>query len=684
MQRFVVGAEKLYENDDEVDEAVEGLPSLYWPGSHVGGKQGAAEEDEEGVEWGRGGPRVLSILEVEPDAKHVVELVREGVESGLVNTVMLRDAGLRTAVMLKTAQTLRTLCQSLGTRFIVDSRLDVAALSGADGLQLSSSLSSTPMTASKAREFMRSMNLASAPGGPSPSTTPHPMIGISVTSLEGALLAQRQSPDYIVLSAPLAAEGSALYQDPVRFFKAVRRNVLCQLIASSSLCELIGGPQKALSLGADGILLPADVLDRELLRLLSAKKVVVEQAVPVPTGDRLWGAIALIAGGTVGAGIIALPVKTAAAGFFPSAAALMATWAYMTVTALLLVELSVWFGPHASLSTMARLTLGKLGKNIMQPLYVFIYLATLTAYVSESAGFLASFGSRLGLTMAPWAWALTSTVLHSGVIYAGSEPVDVANRYCLIGAVVSYVALVYLCGQAIDPSLLMRTNWRHTLSPLPVMVVAFTFHNMVPSLIAYLGSAQQVAIAVVVGTFIPLLMYLTWQLIIMGTVPYDPAMKTAAQILGALGDSLGTHGLLLVQVFAFLAIVTSFLGVGMGCMHFVADIIRGLNIRKVKNLPDAQRRLVPLVATFLPPLLVGVTCPGVFVSALEFSGTFRMVMFGILPAIMVWSGRYVRGKKPWLPGGRLLLSLVVALAVCVISVEWSKKLGGIIIAQAAA
>ena len=29
-----------------------------------------------------------------------------------------------------------------------------------------------------------------------------------------------------------------------------------------------------------------------------------------------------------------------------------------------------------------------------------------------------------------------------------------------------------------------------TIAPLPIMVVAFTFHNMIPSLMSYLGSRK--------------------------------------------------------------------------------------------------------------------------------------------------------------------------------------------------
>ena len=87
----------------------------------------------------------------------------------------------------------------------------------------------------------------------------------------------------------------------------------------------------------------------------------------------------------MGAGIIALPVKTAAAGFVPSAVALVAVWAFMNCTALLLLEMSLWFGPKSNVTTMALKTLGRPMKFICAALYLFIYMATLTAYIAEGA-----------------------------------------------------------------------------------------------------------------------------------------------------------------------------------------------------------------------------------------------------------------------------------------------------------
>eukprot|EP00897_Mesotaenium_endlicherianum_P004229 jgi/Mesen1/3834/ME000207S02840 len=55
----------------------------------------------------------------------------------------------------------------------------------------------------------------------------------------------------------------------------------------------------------------------------------------------IFGAMALITGTTVGAGILALPAVTAPAGFFPSATVLCSVWAFLVVEALLLAEVNI-------------------------------------------------------------------------------------------------------------------------------------------------------------------------------------------------------------------------------------------------------------------------------------------------------------------------------------------------------
>mmetsp|Transcript_42704 Transcript_42704/g.76561 ORF Transcript_42704/g.76561 Transcript_42704/m.76561 type:complete len:111 (+) Transcript_42704:2281-2613(+) len=86
-------------------------------------------------------------------------------------------------------------------------------------------------------------------------------------------------------------------------------------------------------------------------------------------------------------------------------------------------------------------------------------------------------------------------------------------------------------------------------------------------------------------------------------------------------------------------------------------------------------RLVPLLCTMTPPLLVACAAPHIFFAALEFSGAFRLILFGILPVLMAWKGRYILGKKSFVIGGKPVLGLILCVAFTVLSVDWGGRLG---------
>src|SRR5271155_5572244 len=105
------------------------------------------------------------------------------------------------------------------------------------------------------------------------------------------------------------------------------------------------------------------------------------------SGDKLRpgsviGGILLVAGSCIGAGMLALPILTGLAGFFPSLIMFLSAWVFMTLTGLLLVEVNGWFDRRVNLITMAGHTFGKFGKTLSWVLYLFLFYALLVAYVS--------------------------------------------------------------------------------------------------------------------------------------------------------------------------------------------------------------------------------------------------------------------------------------------------------------
>lgn len=75
--------------------------------------------------------------------------------------------------------------------------------------------------------------------------------------------------------------------------------------------------------------------------------------------------------------------------------------------------------------------------------------------------------------------------------------------------------------------------------------------------------------AILVGSGIPFAMYLVWELVILGTVAPGTSLTSASQIVEQLSAATGGQAGVFVEVFSCFAIITSFLGVGMGCIDFL-------------------------------------------------------------------------------------------------------------------
>ena len=70
----------------------------------------------------------------------------------------------------------------------------------------------------------------------------------------------------------------------------------------------------------------------------------------------------LIAGTTIGAGMLGIPLVTMEAGFFPAACATIGVWIFMVLTGLLYVEVALSLPSGANIFSMSGHYLGMRGK----------------------------------------------------------------------------------------------------------------------------------------------------------------------------------------------------------------------------------------------------------------------------------------------------------------------------------
>ena len=245
------------------------------------------------------------------------------------------------------------------------------------------------------------------------------------------------------------------------------------------------------------------------------------------------GATALVAGTTVGAGILALPAKTIEAGFGPASLALLGSWAYMAVSALLIAEVNVntlcaLEKSSVSMSSMAGETVGEAGSVLASLAYAFIHYALLIAYMLEGGKLLAELVPVLGAVpfVSP---TLVFAALGGGLLLVSTEGATEKANNALFAGVIATLSASPRSASQISPEYLAHAEPAAALPALPVMVLSFTFHNVVPTIAYQLGcDLAKIRTAILAGSAIPLAMFVAGNGVVLGSVPYEAASAAIA------------------------------------------------------------------------------------------------------------------------------------------------------------
>ena len=374
--------------------------------------------------------------------------------------------------------------------------------------------------------------------------------------------------------------------------------------------------------------------------------------------------------------MLGLPIMTGLSGFFPSLIAFFAVWAFMTLTGLLLVEVNSGFKQRVNFITMVDKTLGKKGRIACWLLYLFLFYSILLAYIAGIGSLVSKILQQYaGVALPDWAGSLFFVLLFGWIIYLGTRPVDMWNRFLMIGKIGAFLGLVFIGASQVQSSLLERSVPEYSFYALPILVISFGFHNMIPSLTHYLGGdVGKVRKSIVMGGLFALVIYLIWQIIVLGIIPFRgpsgilESYKSGNEATQALIGLLDTNWVsYFATLLGFFAILTSFLAQSLSLSHFLGD---GL---KVDYRKHEEFWLVAL--TLVPPLILAIVYPGAFLKALDFAGGIcAVILFGVMPVMMAWKGRYREGiKTPYkVFGGRPLLIILFLIAVFISLFQLSK------------
>ncbi len=383
----------------------------------------------------------------------------------------------------------------------------------------------------------------------------------------------------------------------------------------------------------------------------------------------LLGATLLVAGTSIGVAILALPVATAMGGFIPSIFLYLAVWLFMLSTGLLILEACIWMPQGANLITLTERLLGKWGKVLCWIIYLYLFYCLIIAHLVSGGSAIVAISLD---TISIWLGTIIYTLLFAPIVYLGTLWVDRLNITLMIGVVITYILFVSFGIPLVNIELLKEMNWHKAWVALPVIFTAFGYQNIIPTLVTYLKrDIRKVRISILIGTFIPFLIYLLWQFTILGAIPLQGPHgllealakgETAIAPLQHFSEKafLSTIG----QTFAFFVMTTSFIGISIAFVDFLAD---GLKISK-----KGWNKLLICTLIFGIPLIITLIYPSIFLAALGYAGGIGVsILLGILPILMVWNGRYKKKLHAprLLPFGKPLLAILFVFAFFQIIIE---------------
>lgn len=377
----------------------------------------------------------------------------------------------------------------------------------------------------------------------------------------------------------------------------------------------------------------------------------------------------MIAGTTIGAGMLAMPLTSAGMGFGATALLLVGLWALLAYTGLLFMEV-YQTAPQkdVGVASLAEQYFGLIGRVLATFSLLVLLYALLAAYITGGGSLLAGVMPEMAdADMKLKISILIFTAVLGTFVVVGVKSVDGLTRVLFLGKIVAFIAvlLMMLPKAKLENLTAIPLDNLLIISAIPIFFTAFGFHVIMGTINSYLDAdIGKIRKSIYIGMAIPLVAYLLWQLATHGVLSQnefttiltqDPTLnglvKATSQITGStiLGE--------MVRLFSVLALITSFLGVSMGIFEGVGDLLKRL------NLPT--NRLWLTIATFTPPILFALFYPNGFIKALGYAGLLFAFYGMILPIGLAWKARRQYPNLPYrVIGGNL--ALVVALIAGII------------------
>ena len=339
--------------------------------------------------------------------------------------------------------------------------------------------------------------------------------------------------------------------------------------------------------------------------------------------------VMFVAATCIGSGMIALPITLAKIGLIPSIALMLSMWFIIYYTSLVNLELNLQSGKGMALGQLCERFSGKKMRFLGTSLLKLLSYSLLCAYISIGSSVLEKILTIENLL--PW-YSLSLLI----ILYCQPAIVKKINNFL-------FILLMVVIGLLIL-SLAASVNWtelplfeKHEFSTwstvLPVLFTSFGFQVIFHTLTDYYkGNGKTLKTVFFWGSLIPAVIYIIWTSSVIGVIYNNSPefyKKMAAgtvnvtDLVSELSLVANNHLMQeLIMWLSFLAIVTSAIGVGLGLVGSIQEIVK-------------FNRILPPMLVVIPPLLIVWFVPNAFITILGFAGMILSLIAIIIPIYLL-------------------------------------------------
>lgn len=340
-------------------------------------------------------------------------------------------------------------------------------------------------------------------------------------------------------------------------------------------------------------------------------------------------AVMMVVGATIGSGVLGLAYASKRAGWPVLVFWLIVSALVSTISMLYVAETSLRTRQPLQLAGLSRKYLGRAGSWLLFFSVGATCFCSLIAYSNGCGKILSDM-----LHVSFYTGSLLFIFPASFVVWLGLKATGTAEKFISSGMIIILLILVAasFLSSRIPFENVLYVHWLYAMPIFNITIFVYAVQYIVPEVArGFRHQPEKLVPSILIGFIISLFILTLVPLSVCLMLPVDEITEVSSLAWGRALNNPAFY--LLVNIFAFCAMITSFWAIA---ESFLSNIVDKFHIKNERNF---RIRLPLLVIIVVPPFLLAFYGAVSFVNAIYYAGTFGGIIMSVLPVFILNQAR---------------------------------------------